>query len=141
VRARETSEHIVGKTLECACWNEGQSAFLMSGGCGLHFTIDNQEVVWSLISASQFDDFRSVWASDPEPIRLTRQCDDGRLLVSDMDRATIGAGIIGKMARRIVTNEFGVYLHFEKDPRHLFFAAQTNANGDTPFLEWFEDED
>jgi hypothetical protein len=140
-RARETSEHIAGRTLESACWDEDQAAVLMSGSCGLHFAIENQEVVWNLISASQFEVFRFAWASDPEPIRLTFECDDGRLLANDMDRMTIWAGIIGKTVRRIVTNEFGVYLHFKNDPRHLFFSAGMNANGDVPLLKWLEDED
>jgi hypothetical protein len=140
-RARETSEHIAGKTPESACWDEGQSALLLSEGCGLHYSIEHQEVVWTLISASEFEVFRSAWTSDPEPIRLTRECHDGRLFVSTMDRATIWARIIGKTVRRIVTNEFGVYLHFEGDPRHLKFSAQVNANGNVPLLEWFEDED
>jgi hypothetical protein len=140
-RARETSEHIAGRTLESACWDDGQAAVLMSGSCGLHFAIENQEVVWNLISACQFEVFRSGWTSDPEPIRLTRECHDGRLLVNDMDRATIWAGIIGKTVRRIVTNEFRVCLHFEGDPRNLQFSAQVNAIGDVPLLKWFEDED
>jgi hypothetical protein len=141
VEARATSAQIVGRVVEAGAWEDDAAAFLISGNSGIHFTAVGHEVKWELIDAACFDRFRMSWTSDPDLIVLQRPRKDGGLLASSMDRAAMVSHLIGRSIRRLVTNEFGVSLHFQNTGELLTFRAQIAIDPERPFLEWFEDDE
>src|SRR5579863_2264698 len=98
IRARATSEQIVGRTVGAGCWEDHQAAFLFSGGCALHLFVVEHDVEWQLTSGTRFDEFRQSWTSDSEPVNLSRRCNDGRLLTTMMDRAAMMARLVDRKA-------------------------------------------
>jgi hypothetical protein len=139
--SQDLSQKIVGGIVEDGCWIEDQLAVLLSANCALHFFVLNQEVKWSLIAVAKYIIFKATWHSDPEVIRLTRYCNDGRVLSNEMDRKKIMADIIGKEIKLVTIDQFGVYLHFRELRQYLALHAQFVTQDHSPFLEWFEDDD
>jgi hypothetical protein len=141
MQAQEFSQKIADKLIEGGCWADDKCAILLSDDCAICFSSANEEVMWELISRPQFDVLHSSYGADPEPIRVRRQAVDGRILTSQMDRTAIMSRMVGKRVRRIVTDEFGVYVYFESDRSYVSFHGSVIADVECPFLEWFEGHD
>jgi hypothetical protein len=140
-RATADSARISGLTIQLIKWTDSEAAFQLADRGAIHFFASRGLVEWQLLDEKPFFKLTHSWTSDPEVIRLRTFSPSGGSNQSEMDRHSIAASFRGSMARRIVTDEFGVYLHVLGTSDYLSLHAHRLRASHESFLIWFQDKD
>jgi len=139
--AAATTDFIRNEVLLSACWEDAQAAFVLSGRKCLHLLVSKGEVIWQCVTGEECSRLSLQWRSDSEVIALVQYLPDGQSLLTRVDRRGLTMRTTGKRIRRLVVDEFGVYLHFVDDLTYLAFHAIETINPKGEIMTWCEDRD
>lgn len=121
-------------------WNDSQLLLAVEAGTALHFFIREELIEWALPNRVRMQELAPLLSSDPERI-CELYVNGSRHFRSDLDRWMLAEWLCRKTIRRVVTDEFGVYLHFVGTAEYLALHPRIIVNSGETFLSWVRDSD